>query len=165
MHLHTTRASVLVATLLFCFACAPATTAEPGDGGSGGSIGSGGASGDGGGGTGGASVPTYTKDVQPIFKAKCSPCHAGETVAHQDIATKYADVNKDVESFDFDVCWKDTEQTMPKKVGECALLLIQSGRMPIESGCGSPMPLKPDACLSDAQKATVAAWVAAGMPQ
>lgn len=164
MHLHTTRASVLVATLLFGFACAPATTENASDGGSGGSTGSGGASG-GSGGAGGASVPTYTKDVQPIFKAKCSPCHAGQTVAHHDIANNYADVNKDIESFDFDVCWKDTEQTMPKKVGECALLLIQNGRMPIESGCGSAMPLKPEACLSAAQIATVSAWVAAGMPQ
>jgi len=157
MHLHIIRASVLAALLSFCVGCPPATTEMSADGGSGGTSG-----GDGG---GGASVVTYTKDVQPILQAKCSPCHAGQGTSNHNIATNYADVNKDVESFDFDVCWKDTEQTMPKKVGECALLLINSGRMPIESGCANAMPLKPEACLTAEQKATVAAWVAAGMPQ
>ena len=32
-------------------------------------------------------------------------------------------------------------------------------------GCGAPTPPEPDACVSSAQKAIIAAWVAAGMPK
>jgi hypothetical protein len=134
--------------------CPPATS-EPTDGPGPGTDGSSDA----------ATTVTYTKDVQPILVAKCGPCHTVETMANHNIATSYADVNKLVESFDFGVCWNDTEQTMPKKVGECALLLINSGQMPYQAGCGGQTPLKPEMCLSAAQKAVVAAWVASGMPQ
>lgn len=151
MQLQTVRASILAAMVVFAVGCAPAAN-EPVDGG-------------GGGGAGGGGPVTYTKDVQPILKAKCAPCHTELATAGHNVASTYADAKKPNESHDFDVCWKDTEQMMPKTVGECALLLIQSGRMPPESGCGSPMPLNPAACLSDAQKATIAAWVAAGMPE
>lgn len=152
MHLHTIRASILTAAVVFSVGCAPAAT-EPADGG-----GMGGAG-------GGAGTVTYTKDVQPILRAKCAPCHTDNGTAGHNVANSYADVKKPNESHDFDICWKDTEQTMPKTVGECSLLLIQNGRMPLEAGCGSPTPLNPAACLSDAQKAVIAAWVAAGMPE
>lgn len=108
---------------------------------------------------------TYTKDVQPIFRAKCSPCHDGQELGHHDIATNYTDALQPIESFDSFGCWNDTEQTMPKKVGECALILIMNGRMPSGAGCGNDMPLEPEKCLSSEQKAVIAAWVAAGMPQ
>jgi hypothetical protein len=111
---------------------------------------------------------TYTKDVQPILKAKCAPCHVDGHLGNHDIATNYADVSKPVESVDSQGCWNDTDpnmHTMPKKVGECALVLINSGKMPLEAGCGSAMPLNPEMCLSAEQKATIAAWVAGGMPQ
>ena len=183
------RSAIVMAAVLLGCGCSPSAT-TPADGsvrpdaqndgsggsgsggrsGSGGGNGSGGGSGSGGGNgsggsDGGTAGVTYTKDVQPILKAKCGPCHTDQKMGNHNIATDYADVNKPVESFDFDVCWKDTEQTMPRKVGECALLLINSGRMPLEAGCGSPTPLKPDACLSSDQKAVITAWVAAGMPQ
>jgi len=150
MHLQTIRTSFLAAVVGFSMGCAPAAN-EPGDGGA-----------DGG---GGAGAVTYTKDVQPILKAKCAPCHTDSAASNHNVATNYADVNKPVEAFDFGVCWKDTEMTMPKKVGECALLLINSGQMPLGAGCGGAMPLQPDACLTAAQKGVISAWVAAGMPQ
>lgn len=111
---------------------------------------------------------TYTKDVQPIFMAKCSPCHAGQNLGKHDIATTYADVLRPIESFDSFGCWNDTDptmNTMPKKIGECSLVLIMNGRMPNGAGCGNAIPLEPAMCLSSDQKAVIAAWVAGGMRQ
>ena len=115
-----------------------------------------------------AKVVTYTKDVKPIFVAKCSPCHADEDQGEHNIATHYEDVSKPVQSFDSFGCWNDSDPsmfTMPKKVGECALILIMNGRMPQGAGCFNAMPEDPSKCLSSEQKATIAAWVAAGMPE
>jgi hypothetical protein len=115
-----------------------------------------------------APAVTYTKDVQPIFKAKCSPCHADQQLGHHNLATSYVDAFNLIESFDSYGCWNDTDPSMftkPKRVGECALVLIMNGRMPSGAGCGSPTPEDPTKCLSADQKALVAAWVAAGMPE
>jgi hypothetical protein len=108
---------------------------------------------------------TYTKDVRPILMAKCSPCHTGQMLGGHDIGTTYADALKPVTSVDSQGCWNDPEMTMPKKIGECALILVTSGQMPMGAGCGATPPLAPDMCLSADQKATLMAWVAAGMPQ
>jgi len=111
---------------------------------------------------------TYTKDVQPIFKAKCAPCHADQQLGHHNLATSYVDAFNLIESFDSYGCWNDTDPTMftmPKRVGECALVLIENGRMPSGAGCGGPTPEDPAKCLATNQKALVAAWVAAGMPE
>jgi hypothetical protein len=115
-----------------------------------------------------APTVTYTKDVQPIFQAKCSPCHSELDLGRHNIATTYADALHDIESVDSYGCWNDSDPnmfTMPKRVGECALILIMNGRMPSGAGCGGSMPEDPSKCLSAEQKALVAAWVAAGMPQ
>ena len=115
-----------------------------------------------------APAVTYTKDVQPIFKAKCSPCHADQDLGRHNLATSYDDALDSIESFDSYGCWNDADPTMftmPKKVGECALVLIMNGRMPSGAGCGNPTPEDPTKCLSVDQKALVAAWVAAGMPE
>ena len=112
------------------------------------------------------SAITYTKDVQPILAAKCSPCHAGQAQGQHDIATKYADAIKPVHSIDSVDCWKDwgaADMTMPKTVGECSLISIRNGRMPYLLQCAQ-FPLL-DGCVQPAQVDVIAAWVAAGMPQ
>jgi len=106
---------------------------------------------------------TYTKDVQPILLAKCSPCHAGQSQGMQNIATTYDDVNKDVGSLDAVGCWNDVAMTMPKKVGECALILARSGLMPKSMGCDQ-MPTQA-ICVTPAEQDVMAAWIAAGMPK
>jgi hypothetical protein len=116
-----------------------------------------------------ATGPTYTRDVQPILAVKCSPCHAGQNLGNHNIATTYADTQHPVESVDSFGCWDGMDTTtgmptMPKKVGECALVLIMNGRMPMGKGCGSPTE-DPAVCVSAAEKAVIAAWIAAGMPQ
>jgi hypothetical protein len=113
---------------------------------------------------------TYTHDAQPIFMAKCSPCHAGQTLGMHNIATTYSDALIDVTSVDAQGCWGGMDPatgdlTMPKKVGECALISINNGWMPYGAACSNSTPLDPAACLSADQKAVITAWVAAGMPQ
>lgn len=136
------RLSHVIAAVALC-GCAPPVDV-PGDGGSGGGV-------------------TYTKDVRPILVAKCSPCHAGQRQGFHNIVTNYEDVHKNVESLDSLGCWKDVEMMMPKTVGECALISIMNGRMPLAMGCFI-MPDKPT-CVTPAERDVVAAWVAAGMPQ
>src|SRR3982751_3443519 len=137
--------------VLALFACAPALT-PPMDGGNADTAG----------------AVTYTKDVQPILMVKCAPCHTGSGLGNHNIGTTYADALKPVESVDSFGCWNDpddTTHTMPKKVGECAQILILNGRMPNGAGSASTPPLEPTMCLSAAEKAVIAAWVAAGLPQ
>jgi len=111
---------------------------------------------------------TYAHDAQPIFMAKCSPCHAGETLGGHNIATTYSDALTLVTSVDAMGCWDGMDPTtgmltMPKKVGECALISINNGWMPMGAGCGGSAPADPSLCLTAAQKAVIAAWVAGGM--
>jgi len=121
------------------------------------------ASGSGGGGGGGG--VTYTEDVQPILLAKCAPCHTTDGLGAHNIATTYADVHKPVMSVDAPSgCFKDgVDKTMPKTMGECALVAIMEGWMPMAMFCAN-MPRPPE-CVTLAQQEVIAAWVAAGMPE
>jgi hypothetical protein len=113
------------------------------------------------------SAVTYTKDVQPILAAKCSPCHAGQRQGFHDVATMYADVKMPVAASDSaEHCWDDwgvPNMNMPKTVGECSLILIDRGLMPYLLQCAQ-FPLL-DGCVTMAERDIIAAWVAGGMPQ
>jgi hypothetical protein len=113
--------------------------------------------------TGGAI--TYTKDIQPILAVRCMPCHTTQRLGNHNVATTYADTTKEVESFDSFGCWEGPNMDVPKKVGECALILIENGRMPQGAGCSSATPIMPSLCPTADEKAKLAAWIAAGMPQ
>jgi hypothetical protein len=120
---------------------------------------------DGGGDTGGGG-PTYTKDVQPILAAKCGPCHTTQGMGQHNVAADYDEVHHPVVSIDAQGCWADPDNmTGPKTIGECSWISIMRGWMPFASGCGGTDPLDPSLCLTDAQKATIQAWVTAGMPE
>ncbi len=111
---------------------------------------------------------TYTKDVQPILMAKCSPCHAGQNQGRHNIATNYADAHKEVDSIDSVGCWKDESTatpTMPRTVGECSLISARNGRMPMAMRCDQNLQPPPTICVTPAEQEVMAAWVAAGMPQ
>src|SRR5262245_576634 len=103
--------------------------------------------------------PTYTKDVQPIFVAKCHDCHTTQNMGQHNIAADYAEVHMPVTSVDAQGCWNDVDMTMPKTLGECAWISIMRGWMPFASGCGGATPADPSLCLTDAQKSVVQAWV------
>jgi len=61
-------------------------------------------------------------------------------------------------------CFKDgVDKTMPKTMGECALVAIMEGWMPMAMFCAN-MPRPPE-CVTLAQQEVIAAWVAAGMPK
>ena len=118
--------------------------------------------------TDGSSAPTYTKDVKPIFQAKCVPCHGGQGLGTHNIATDYADVKKLMPDMAFDApddCWKDVDRMMPKTIGECALVDVKLGRMPYQAMCSSSMPEDPSKCVSPSEIAILEKWVAAGMPE
>jgi hypothetical protein len=153
-------------------ACAPADDRPaPKDGGGGdtdGGTGDSGADGASDAGDGSNSAPTYTKDAQPIFKAKCGSCHGGQGLGNHNIATDYADVKKLMPDTAFDApeeCWKDVDRTMPKTIGECAVIAAKLGWMPYQSGCGGAMPEDPSKCVSPSEIALLEKWVAAGMPE
>jgi hypothetical protein len=98
---------------------------------------------------------TYSEDVQPILQAKCSPCHVTDNFGSVNHASEYADTQRDSM-----VC-------IGEKVFTCMLMRIQSGMMPQGRGCtGDPVMDADNAmCLTAAEQATVAAWVADGAPE
>jgi hypothetical protein len=145
------RCGVLVTAALVLAGCVPADESPRDAGG-----------GDGGDASAGVS---YARDVQPIFMVKCADCHTTLRLGKHNIGTTYADALLPAESLDYAECWNDpVTLTMPKKIGECALILIKNGKMPLNAGCSVEPPLEPAMCLSAEQKATVEAWVTAGMP-
>ncbi|HVT08043.1 MAG TPA: hypothetical protein VHM31_10040 [Polyangia bacterium] len=106
---------------------------------------------------------TYSSQIQPILLAKCAPCHSTQHQGFHNIATSYTDAVKPVESIDSIGCWNDAEMTKPKKVGECALISAQNGRMPYGMGCDQ-RPAQA-ACVTASEQALMAQWVAAGLPE
>ena len=116
----------------------------------------------------GNSAPTYAKNVQPIFKAKCAPCHDGQGLGNHNIAATYDDVQKLMPDTAFDApmeCWKDTDRMMPRTIGECAVIAAKLGWMPYQAGCGGATPENPSACVTASELEILDKWVAAGMPK
>jgi hypothetical protein len=105
---------------------------------------------------------TYTKDIKPIFAVKCAPCHTTEGMGGHNIGSNYADVLSKVQSLDAMGCW-DSTMTMPVTRGECALISIANGWMPMAMGCFNTP--RPATCVTTDQQMIIAQWVAAGMPQ
>jgi len=170
---------VIIAAALHV-ACAPADDRPaPRDGGGDADGGNGDGGGDADGGDGGgdgasdagdgsSSAPTYTKDAQPIFKAKCGSCHGGQGLGNHNIATDYADVKKLMPDTAFDApmeCWKDVDRMMPKTIGECAVIAAKLGWMPYQAGCGGATPADPSKCVSPSEITLLEKWVAGGMPE
>jgi hypothetical protein len=117
------------------------------------------------GGGGGSGGVTYTRDVKPIFMAKCAPCHTTDGLGQHNLGTTYADVHKPAVSLDAPAgCFFDGfDRTMPKTMGECALASIMEGWMPMAMGCFNTP--RPAGCVTVAEQNVIAAWVAAGMPE
>jgi hypothetical protein len=84
---------------------------------------------------------TYTNDVQPIFFAKCGPCHTGGGSGQHNMGISYTDTQ--LASYNCPGLTK----------GECALIRIQNGSMP-----GSP-------AVTIAEQDIIQAWISQGMPQ
>jgi hypothetical protein len=103
---------------------------------------------------------TYA-DVQPIFQAKCTPCHDGAApgTCFSGGGACFASLYEETQ--------KDSGHCMGLKVYECILIRILEGSMPLAAGCtGDPVQ---DAgnndCLTAGELTTVEAWVAADAPE
>lgn len=113
---------------------------------------------------------TYKKDVQPIFKQKCTPCHdAASPMGMQgghNIASNYEDVHHKAESFDAQGCYSfDSDPPEFVTIGECSVISARRGWMPFQKACDMPTPPNPSVCVSSDELAVLEKWVAAGMPE
>jgi cytochrome c len=98
---------------------------------------------------------TYTADAQPIFKAKCAPCHTVDDSGGSDFASSYAATQ---------VAGDTTYCTGAETVGACTLTRIKNGSMPYGAGCtGNPTTdAGKAACLTAAEQTTLQAWITDG---
>ena len=92
-----------------------------------------------------ANAPTFTKDVAPIFQAKCESCHRPDSIAPMSLVTY--------------------EQSRPwaRSIRD----RVQTRQMPpwhIDKSVGV-QAFKNDMSLSDEQIATIVSWVDGGAPQ
>lgn len=95
---------------------------------------------------------TYAGEIQPIFAAKCGPCHVALKSGGANLAVSYADTQKPAYS-----CAGKTK-------GACSAVRIQNGTMPTGMVCsGNPgTDAGKSACLTAAEQATLQAWIAGG---
>jgi hypothetical protein len=103
-----------------------------------------------------AAVVTY-QDVKPIFMSKCTPCHSagGVGAAFHTLADSYQTANN------------PSENCPGKKIGECTIVLVKSGYMPLMKGCtGDPTKdVANSACLTAAEQQLLEAWIAGGLKE
>lgn len=101
---------------------------------------------------------TY-QSVQPLFMRKCTPCHvAGGTAADSHtLASSYMSARQ--------------AATAPacagKLKGECTIILVKSGFMPLARGCsGNPAAdATKTACLDAADHKLLEDWIAGGLKE
>ena len=105
-----------------------------------------------------ANAPKYSSDVQPVFEAKCTPCHTVIGSGDHNIASNYNDAF--IPADDFDEC-------AGLNIGQCTIVLIQLGEMPRGFGCsGDPVQDAGNAgCLTQAEQDIVQGWIDAGLPE
>jgi hypothetical protein len=100
---------------------------------------------------------TYTEDTQPIYFEKCDPCHTGGGSGGHNIGIDYEDALEPAANRD---CRGLT-------VGECTIVRIQAGDMPLGAGCtGDPVQDadNPD-CTTQEQQDLIQAWIDGGLPE
>ena len=90
-----------------------------------------------------AAAPTYSKDVAPIFFAQCTTCHRTGEIAPMSLMTY-----KDARPWARSIAAKVADGTMPPWHADPNVGQFSNERR-----------------LTDAQKATIQAWVAAGAPE
>jgi hypothetical protein len=99
---------------------------------------------------------TWTANAAPVFLDKCSPCHSSQGLGGHNIATNYDHASKP--AVVFPACTGFT-------VGQCTIVLIQSGVMPYLKGC-TGMPLTDagnTACLTQAEQVIIQDWINDGL--
>ena len=104
-------------------------------------------------------LTTYTADVMPIFLNKCDTCHTGDGLGGHNIGTTYSDALLPADVSDCN--------NPDLLVGQCTIVRIQSGEMPLGAGCsGDPAQDAGNAdCLTQAEQDAVQAWIDDGLPE
>jgi hypothetical protein len=101
---------------------------------------------------------TSRPSSQPIFFEKCNPCHTGLGLGGHNIGTDYDDAFLPAGIF---------LECTGLTIGQCTIVLIQEGVMPLGAGCtGDPVQDEdnPD-CLTQEEQDTIQAWIDSGMPE
>lgn len=100
---------------------------------------------------------TYTEDTQPIYAAKCAPCHTTGNFGGHNIGSEYEDAFLPAQN-------DDCEGLL---VGECTIVRIRSGEMPLGAGCTGDPEQDADnpACTTQLEQDLIQAWIDAGMPE
>lgn len=104
-----------------------------------------------------ADLTTYTADTQPIFMEKCDTCHTGDGLGGHNIGINYADALQPA----------DDGNCSGLTVGQCTIVLVQAGEMPLGAGCsGNPAQDAGNAaCLTQAEQDALQAWIDDGLPE
>ena len=103
----------------------------------------------------GATGASYAANVQPVFIAKCAPCHTGLGLGGHNIAINYGDSFNAAAHF-----------TCPGlNVGQCALVRVRAGQMPPGAGCtGNPITDAGNvSCLNYNEQTLVFSWINGGL--
>lgn len=102
---------------------------------------------------------TYVADVQPILRAKCAACHGtGQPMpaAFPMFAESYAETQK------------PSTRCSGDSIGTCIGLAVEN-QVVEGAGCRTivvrPFHREGWICLTEAERAKIAAWVAGGMPE
>ena len=102
-------------------------------------------------------LTTYLVDAQPIFQQKCDTCHTGDGNGGHNVGSVYADA---LLAADDNACTGLT-------VGECTIVRIQSGEMPLGAGCsGDPAQDAGNAnCLTADEQTVIQSWIDDRLPE
>ena len=102
-------------------------------------------------------LTTYIADAQPIFLQKCDTCHTGDGNGGHNVGTVYADALRPA----------DDNACSGLTVGQCTIVLIQSGEMPLGAGCsGNPAQDAGNvACLTGAEQSVLQDWIDDRLPE
>ena len=100
---------------------------------------------------------TYTEDTQPIYFAKCDPCHTGLGFGGHNIGVDYEDALQPA----------NNRNCTGLTVGECTIVRIQRGEMPQGAGCtGDPEQDADNAdCTTQLEQDLIQAWIDGGLPE
>lgn len=98
---------------------------------------------------------SYSADVQPVFQAKCAPCHTQFGSGGANLASSYASTQL------------SSYSCSGKTKGACAIVRIQNGSMPPGAGCtGNPaLDATNPHCVTASEQAIIQAWIDGGQPE
>ncbi len=99
---------------------------------------------------------SYATGAQPIYGGKCGGCHTTGSSGGHSIGADYEDA----------FLTADNSSCVGLNIGECTIVRIQSGQMPLGGGCGGVVADdagNADSCITETEMALLEAWVEDGL--